>query len=481
MEELFLGTVIDFKKQRGFGNIKPDNTSDFGAKVFCHWKTLKTSDKWPALTVGMRVAFLAERDVKKAGAWKTTEVYTEDGEEISLDVEVKLLNKGKKYKGVCKSYNKGKGTGLITPDGRGPWPKTGVKVLRSDIDSDGSTPFLKKNQRVQFQLTKETDGYRAVNITLPNGGKIPTGGKPKNKPKESNKSAPKSNKSASKSKKSAPKGGVKIEKSTRKRKLSKENKSKAPPAKKRNKSKEKEPMKKAQIESGVYGGMEVDAEDTIEVGVLLKSHWVGGLIGKKGATIREIQKLSNADIKFGQEEMEVEGHMYKVFAVVGTMNQVADACKVVAMKLGEASQSLEYKIVFLIPDSYCGMFVGKKGSTINEIRGSMDLRVRVVLSQEPIQLPGSSKVTLCTLFGPRENVKDAIERTVAVLGGISARLKKQMMEPQQWGGGDNVWDGGYRNNPRESVGWGQNGRRGSEWGQAPRGGIPASRFGGRPW
>merc|ERR550517_1738721 len=139
------------------------------------------------------------------------------------------------------------------------------------------------------------------------------------------------------------------------------------------------------------------------------------------------------------------------------MNQVSDACKLIAEKLGDAAQTLEYKIVFLVPNLYCGMFVGKKGSTINEIRGDQEQRVRVILSQDPIQLPGSSVVTLCSIFGPRENVKDAIERTVAVLGAISTRLRKQMMEPKQWGEGN--WNGGYGGG-RESAGWSGRPRRG---------------------
>jgi len=142
----------------------------------------------------------------------------------------------------------------------------------------------------------------------------------------------------------------------------------------------------------------------------------------------------------GDEEIKIAGSGCKVFAISGTMSQIADACKVVTEKLAEAAQALEYKIVFLVPESYCGMFVGKKGSTINEIRGDMDLRVRVDLSRDPIVLPGNSRVTLCTISGPQENMKDAIERTVAVLGAISTRLRKQMSENRQRGDRD----GGYR-------------------------------------
>jgi len=484
MEELFLGTVKNFKKQRGFGHVIPDDQSMLGEKVFCHWKSIKTSDKWPHLTEGMRVSFQAEQDDKNV--WKTTEVYTEEGEEVTMDEQMVLLNNGKKYKGTCKSYNKGKGVGVIMPNGNGPWPKTGVKVLRSDINSDGGTPYLTKEQRVQFQLTKEDSGYRAVNVTLPGGKNIPIKGTSGNQTETSDKQEGKKRIEKSQEKKQSKKSNTKKakKKENRKRQLSQASKRKNSPAKKQRNS--GGPQKAAaslitpsKIPSGVYGGMEVDAEDIIEVGIIMKSHWVGSLIGKKGVTIKEIKKLSDANMKFGDDEIEIDGGLYKVFAVSGMMNQVADACKIVAIKLGEASLALEYKIVFLVPDMYCGMFIGKKGATINEVRGDMDERVRVVLSQDPILLPGSSKVTLCTVFGPRENVQGAIERTVAVLGAISTRLKNQMMEPvQQWG--DDRWSGGYHTES-QPAGWHQN--RGPEqtvWRGKRRGGRGGGRR-GRRW
>jgi len=472
MEELFLGTVASFKKQRGFGYVTPDDQSMLGDKVFCHWKSIKTSDKWPHLTDGMRVAFQAEQDDKKG--WKTTEVYTEEGEEVTMDEPIVLLKKGKKYKGICKSYSKGKGVGVIMPNGNGPWPKTGVKVLRSDINGDGGTPYLTKDQRVQFQLTKEDSGYRAVNVTLPGGKNIPIEGASGNQAK-SDKHVKKQSKK-SEVKKQSGKSNVKKakKKESRKRQLSQASKRKNSPAKKKsNHDVENKDtgslIVPSQIPSGAYGGMEVAAEDVIEVGLIMKSQWVGSLIGKKGATIKEIKKLSEANMKFGDDEIEIGTGLYKVFAVSGTMNQVADACKIVAIKLGEASLALEYKIVFLVPDIYCGMFVGKKGATINEVRGNMDERVRVELSQDPILLPGSSKVTLCTVFGPRQNVQRAIERTVAVLGAISTRLKKQMMEPvQQWG--DDRW-GNSHQAERQPARWQQNRGHGeAAWGGGRRGG-----------
>jgi len=479
MKGLLLGTVTSFKKQRGFGYIKPDK-SHLGDKVSCHWKTIKSKEKWPMLVEGMRVGFKAGKDEKKVGGWKTTEVYTEDGKEISMKDTVILLENGEKYRGECTSWNKVKGEGLIKAHEEGPWLKKRLKVLRSDIDPDAATTSLTKGQQVQFQVTKEKSVYRAVNVILP-GTPTPKKAAKLAKPvgtTEKRPEKPTQNKVA--------KNGA------QKRQLEQANKDTNGSAQKKINVGVKKQMKRSQLESGTYGGMEVSVEDVIEVGILLKSNWVGSLIGKKGATIKEIKKLSDANMQFGNDVIEYEGASFKVFAISGTMNQVADACKVVAVKLGEAAQTLEYKIVFLVPDAYCGMFVGKKGSTINEIRGGVDLRVRVVLSQNPLMLPGASMVTVCTVFGPRENVKDAIERTVGVLGGISAKIKTQMAEPPQmpqWDGdrfgGDRFGGdrfGGYRGNFQD-VGAGIAGRRANPWGPGTNQGTldwgRVSRGGGR--
>jgi len=424
MDALFLGTVSSFKEKRGFGHIEPDDKSKFGDKIFCHWKSIQTSDKWPTLLDGMRVAFKAEREQRNSNQWKTTEVYAENGEEVTTQEPLPLIEEGKKYKGWCKSYVKSKGEGVIIPIGKGPWGSKGVKVIRSDIRGDGGTPYLKLKQRFQFQIAKEDDGYRAVNITLPNGKKIPIeGGK--------------------KEEESVSKGGA------RKRPISKVASNKNFPASKKNNpgagyaTFSGHKIKRTKLPSGTYGGMELNEDDEVEVGLLIRDHWIGSLIGKKGVTINELRKVSKANMKFGDDDIQVNGANYNVFALNGTMNQVSDACKMVANMLGEASNTLEYKIVFLVPDQYCGMFVGKKGSTINEIRGEQDEGVRVALGQDPITLPGNVKITLCSLFGPRENMQDAIERTVAVLGAISARLRRPR-QTDEWGGG---WSNeGYRGN-----------------------------------
>jgi len=385
----------------------------------------------------MRVAFQVEEYEGKDASWKTSEIYTEDGDEINNDKEGLVLKKGKIYKGCCTSWNKKKGTGAIKPDGKGPWTKPSLKVFLSDISCNGESPALRKGLRLQFHVSKDGAGYKAVKVTLSGGRKVPseTGKKVSVRAKASAK---------------------KTSKKALKRKLSKVTNIKNSRVKKAKKAivsvarkKSTSEFNHSELPSGTYGGMEIDEEEIIEVGIILRSHWMGSIIGKKGATIKEIRKLSEANMQCGDNEVEIDGGFYKVFAISGTMNQVADACKIIAEKLGEAAQTLEFTMAFLVPDKYCGMFVGKKGSTINEIRGDMEERVRVNLSREPIQLPGSNAVTVCTVFGPRENVKGAIERTVAVLGAISIRMK-------QWGGGN--WNG-----PKGASRRGGKPRRGGRW------------------
>jgi len=345
MEALFLGTVISFKKQKGFGHIEPDDKKKFGDKVFCHWKTIQTSEKWPTLVDGMRVAFQAERDPRNKDLWKTTEVYDEDGDEVTTEGGKKAAN------------------------------SNGQKAQKGRIRKRPISKVTKDKKSVPIKKNKSSASYFTF-------------------------------------------AGNKI--------------------------------KRSQLSSGSYGGMDLNDDDVIEVGLLIRNHWAGSLIGKKGVVINKIRKLSKANMKFGDDDVDVNGAMYNVFAVNGTMNQVSDACKMVANALGESAQSLEYKIVFLVPDQYCGTFVGKKGSTINEIRGEQDKGVRVVLGQDPIMLPGSVKITLCSLFGPRENMQDGIERTVAVLGAIAARVNRPM--DMEWGGG---WYAGQKGNRME----GRSGRR----------------------
>lgn len=444
---MYKGTVKSFKKQRGFGHIQPDPGTNIGSTVFVHWKAIKTNDKWPTLPEGMRVSFRAKKDEMDMSRWKATEVFSENGDQISSKDGRTLFQDGKKWVGVCKNYNRGAGEGLIEAEGSVPWGTKGLKVLRSEIDCVYDPPVLTPNTRVEFQVTHEGSEYLAVNVTQPGGAKI------QNK-------APR--------KRESPEGNV-----------------------------EGSPTKRPRVVPPVP---DEDPDQVVEIGLLIRTEWVGMLIGKKGVTIREIKKDSNANMKFGDDDVNLDKatqgdriDKYKVLALSGSKTEVSEACKLITERLAIAGQTLEYRILFLVPADFCGMFIGKKGSNIKEIKGEPDHRIRITLGQDSVELPGASKVNICKVNGPRENVKLAIERTVKSLGEISARMQQQMESEQQsqWapsysggfrggygGGGFQQSTRGFGGGPRGGGGgggWGDSGQRGGGYGM---GGMSRGGYGG---
>jgi len=208
--------------------------------------------------------------------------------------------------------------------------------------------------------------------------------------------------------------------------------------------------------SGFFGPSDkpTEEEQVVEVGLLVRLHWVGQLIGKKGVTIRELKKKSAANMNFGDDEIDVDHGKYNVMAISGTRDQVSKACVGIAEKLGEITQSEDWKLVFLIPNSYCGMFIGKKGANVKKMKGDAGDRLWIKLSEDPISLPGANEVTACSIYGAKIWVKNAIEEAAITLGDISASIKAELEKiqpPQRYGGdfgrvggGPTSYGGGFK-------------------------------------
>lgn len=177
----------------------------------------------------------------------------------------------------------------------------------------------------------------------------------------------------------------------------------------------------------------------VELGLLIRKHWVGGLIGKKGKTIWMIRDKSNgANIDFGNDDLVIDRSNDKkweqspwpqqdkekfcVCAISGSKEQAADAAIAIAEQLAKGAQSSDYRLEFLIPEAYVGTFIGKKGSNLKQMKGPAGNGVSINIRDEPITL-GGNKVTLCTLFGPAGEVGKTIERAAKWLGDISIRVQ----------------------------------------------------------
>jgi len=176
----------------------------------------------------------------------------------------------------------------------------------------------------------------------------------------------------------------------------------------------------------------------VELGILIRKHWVGGLIGKKGRTIWMIRdKSKGANIDFGCDDIVIdrnkdkkwdqppwpllEPDKFTVCAISGTKQQATDAAVAMAEQIAKAAQSTDYRLEFLIPEAYVGIFIGKKGMNLQQMRGESS-NISINIRDEPIML-GSNRTTLCTLFGPAESMVKTIERTAKWLGDISIRVQ----------------------------------------------------------
>jgi len=177
----------------------------------------------------------------------------------------------------------------------------------------------------------------------------------------------------------------------------------------------------------------------VELGLLIRKHWVGGLIGKKGKTIWMIRDKSNgANIDFGNDDLVIDRSNDKkwnqspwpqqdkekfcVCAISGSKEQASAAAIAIAEQLAKSAQSSDYRLEFLIPEAYVGTFIGKKGTNLKQMKGPAGNGVSINIRDEPITL-GGNKVTLCTLFGPAGEVGETIERAAKWLGDISIRVQ----------------------------------------------------------
>jgi len=197
-------------------------------------------------------------------------------------------------------------------------------------------------------------------------------------------------------------------------------------------------MKRPRFSGFIADENQPDENEVVEVGLLVRLYWVGVLIGKKGATIKELSKVSNAKMTFGDDDVVVDQEKYHVMAVSGTRDQITKACCAIAEKLAVETQSKDHKLVFLVPDTFCGMFIGKKGANVKKMKAAGGDNLWIKLSKEPIKLPGVTEATTCTIFGPKEEVHKAIEIASEILGDISSRLKMTMeseLPPPSYGDG----------------------------------------------
>jgi len=171
-----LGTVEKFAPKRGFGLIQPDNGGD---SIFAHWTQICSHDKWPQLSVGMRVEFTRVFEKGRPAA----KSIMMPGGGVVVAVE-ELMKNGRKLSpftvcGTVAWFHRA-GYGFIKLDTEMEWPQRmragqQVYVSREDlIVAEGSPCALEEGQRVQFKVFKPTDhnDVAAAEVTAEDGSPI---------------------------------------------------------------------------------------------------------------------------------------------------------------------------------------------------------------------------------------------------------------------------------------------------------------------
>mmetsp|Transcript_74538 Transcript_74538/g.198001 ORF Transcript_74538/g.198001 Transcript_74538/m.198001 type:complete len:320 (-) Transcript_74538:47-1006(-) len=180
----YSGTVINYYKWQGYGFIQVDQPGVVpNEKLWVHWSSIQTNDRYPFLVQGQKVEFGVMTWVdhwSKATTLRAKTVTAEGGIPVSvqdaLDAEKKTFvgQQELRYTGVLKFYSPKKGFGYVVMDDGFVLPEQVPKELRVDeheMNCAGKRPQIYiENLQVEFGIVKTRGGKcMAYNMTLPGG------------------------------------------------------------------------------------------------------------------------------------------------------------------------------------------------------------------------------------------------------------------------------------------------------------------------
>lgn len=146
--------------------------------------------------------------------------------------------------------------------------------------------------------------------------------------------------------------------------------------------------------------------------------FVGGLIGKQGKSIRELNRTSGCMIQVldVEDDEPLTPHSTRVVSISGCADNVKKACKLITKKLAEISKNALGRIEFLFDAELTGRIIGKRGANISRLRQKThpDSPLYVTVSKEGLEFRGKQMNSL-EIFGPIKDVSKVLERAVDLL------------------------------------------------------------------
>jgi len=163
-----IGRVFQYYNRKGYGFIIPTGGAERD-KVFAHWKSIKSQDRWPLLIVGQEVEYTlsyAEKGRKQAAI----DITMVGGNEVSNDRKPQHVT-SERYLGKVKFYDIQKGYGFIELTQEAQVndetleAESDVHVGREHIITTDNCPALTEGMEVEFNLAKIESKVTALSVT----------------------------------------------------------------------------------------------------------------------------------------------------------------------------------------------------------------------------------------------------------------------------------------------------------------------------
>lgn len=185
----YRGKVIDYRKFNGYGWISFDEKGVMpGDRVFVHFKSIESDDRFPTLQRDMDVEFSLHPYTSQKTPGKTyvraKKVTFPAGGKINVqdatDAEKKEFVGGQtlRYQGTLKFYSQVNGFGYVKVSDDNALQDSGIpkelRVEMAEVNAGGLQPITIRNEiPVEFGIWKTPKGtYKAYNMTLPGGEKV---------------------------------------------------------------------------------------------------------------------------------------------------------------------------------------------------------------------------------------------------------------------------------------------------------------------
>ncbi|XP_036394760.1 insulin-like growth factor 2 mRNA-binding protein 3 isoform X2 [Megalops cyprinoides] len=158
---------------------------------------------------------------------------------------------------------------------------------------------------------------------------------------------------------------------------------------------------------GAASGARPKLQPDVPLRMLVPSQFVGAIIGKEGATIRNITKQTQSKIDIHRKENA--GASEKPITVHSTPEGCSAACKTIMEIIQKEAQDTNYTedipLKILAHNNFVGRLIGKEGKNLKKIEQDTDTKITISPLQD------------LSLYNP--------ERTITVMGSIEACAKAE--------------------------------------------------------